>query len=148
MLPISYIHAVSIQFTPNLQGKPIKCPCRESADKDHVLSLFIGRIASACCRASIFFWLFFATAYRTPAKNPTPTPETDPNVTASPKNSIPEAATGSLFKAPTMLFKHINFMLFKFVSDLPVRCAARDADAPCGCVRDPNGSGAGECNSR
>jgi hypothetical protein len=33
-------------------------------------------------------------------------------VTGSPKNSIPEAATGSLFKAPTMLIRSISYMWF------------------------------------
>lgn len=42
-------------------------------------------------------------AYTTPAKKPTEMAETEPNVTASPKNIIPEAATGNLFSAPTML---------------------------------------------
>ena len=60
-------------------------------------------IASAPCLRSPFFWLFFATAYSTPAKKPTPMADTLPTVTASPKNSIPDAATGSLFSAPTML---------------------------------------------
>jgi hypothetical protein len=65
-----------------------------------------GMIASACARLSAFFWLLFATAYSNPAKNPTPIADTDPNVTASPKNISPDAATGSLFKAPTMLTTH------------------------------------------
>lgn len=52
---------------------------------------------------SLFFWLFFAIAYSTPAKNPTPTDDTEPAVTGSPKKIIPDAATGSLFKAPTIL---------------------------------------------
>jgi hypothetical protein len=51
-----------------------------------------------------FAWLFFATAYTTPAKKPTPTADTDPAVTGSPKNIMPEAATGNLFRAPTMLW--------------------------------------------
>jgi hypothetical protein len=62
-----------------------------------------GIMVSACIRLSAFFWLFFATAYTSPAKKPIPIAETEPNVTASPKNNIPEAATGSLFSAPTML---------------------------------------------
>lgn len=75
-----------------------------------------GIMASACILPSVFFWLFFATAYTIPAKKPTPTAETDPNVTASPKNNIPEAATGNLFKAPTMLRLHVrrfNYSEFK-----------------------------------
>lgn len=52
---------------------------------------------------SAFFWLFFATAYTTPAKKPTETADTEPNVTGSPKKIMPDAATGSLFNAPTML---------------------------------------------
>lgn len=39
----------------------------------------------------------------TPARNPTPIADTDPIVIVSPKNSIPDAATGSLFNAPTIL---------------------------------------------
>ena len=60
---------------------------------------------SACARAlSAFFWVFFATAYTTPAKKPTVTALTEPNVTGSPKKIMPDAATGSLFNAPTMLY--------------------------------------------
>jgi len=69
----------------------------------HGLRFASGMIASACIRDSIFFWLFFAMAYTTPAKKPTLTADTEPVVTGSPKNNIPEAATGSLFKAPTIL---------------------------------------------
>lgn len=65
-----------------------------------------GRIL--CPLLSNFFWLFLATAYMTPAKNPTPIAETDPIVIASPKNNIPDAATGSLFSAPTMLNSSIS----------------------------------------
>lgn len=54
---------------------------------------------------SAFFWLFFATAYTTPARKPTAIAETDPRVTASPKKIIPDAATGSLLSAPTILSK-------------------------------------------
>lgn len=56
-----------------------------------------------CPLLSNLFWLFFAIAYTTPAENPAPIAETDPIVMASPKNSIPDAATGSLFNAPTIL---------------------------------------------
>ncbi len=71
--------------------------------------LFANGITPCCCAAtSAFFWLFFATAYTKPAKNPTLTADTDPNVTASPKKIIPDAATGSLFNAPTMLKHSVN----------------------------------------
>ena len=95
-----------------------------------------GIMASACIRPSVFFWLFFATAYTIPAKKPTPTAEIDPNVTGSPKNNIPEAATGSLFKAPTMLSLHVkrfNYSEFKRDS-LPVCRTACRANTPCGCI--------------
>lgn len=64
--------------------------------------LVIG-IIPAWAADSAFFWLLLATAYTKPAKKPTLTAETDPRVTASPKKIMPEAATGSLFNAPTML---------------------------------------------
>jgi len=62
-----------------------------------------GIMESAWVRLSAFFWLFFATAYTTPAKNPKPMADTDPSVTISPKNIIPDAATGNLLSAPTIL---------------------------------------------
>lgn len=78
----------------------------------HGLRVDKGMILSgAFAAASAFFWLFFATAYTIPAKNPTETAETDPKDTGSPKKIIPEAATGSLFSAPTILYhvrKHPN----------------------------------------
>lgn len=52
---------------------------------------------------SAFDWLFLATAYTIPAKKPVPMAETDPVVTGSPKKTIPDAAIGSLFNAPTIL---------------------------------------------
>ena len=58
---------------------------------------------SACDLVSAFFWFIFATAYSIPEKKPTPIADTEPVVTGSPKNIIPEAATGSLFSAPTIL---------------------------------------------
>ena len=73
----------------------------------HVLLFAIGRTLWPCIRDSIFFWLFLATAYRMPAKKPTPIAETEPGVMESPKKSIPDAATGSLFNAPTMLRKFL-----------------------------------------
>ena len=69
----------------------------------------IGMIVGTCCAAraiSALFWLFFATAYTSPAKNPTLTADTDPTVTGSSKKSIPDAAIGNLFRAPTMLRGH------------------------------------------
>jgi len=63
----------------------------------------MGMIVSGFVAPSVFFWLFFAIAYKIPAKNPTDTAETDPNVTGSPKKIMPEAATGSLLSAPVML---------------------------------------------
>jgi hypothetical protein len=63
-------------------------------------------VSPAAFRAlSAFAWLFLATAYTIPAKNPQPTAETDPSVTGSPKKIMPDAAMGSLFNAPTMLKK-------------------------------------------
>ena len=66
-----------------------------------------GSTVFASFRRSIF-WLFFATEYIKPAKKPTETADTEPGVTGSPKKIIPEAATGNLFKAPTMLRFDIN----------------------------------------
>ena len=50
----------------------------------------------ACFALSILAWFVFAIAYTTPAKPPTPMAETFPRLAGSPKNRIPEAATGSL----------------------------------------------------
>ena len=63
----------------------------------------MGMMDSGFAMTSAFFWLFFAIAYRTPAKKPTDTAETDPKVTASPKKIIPDAATGNLLSAPVIL---------------------------------------------
>jgi hypothetical protein len=63
----------------------------------------MGMIVSDFVAPSAFFWLFFATAYKTPAKKPIDTAETDPNVTGSPKKIMPDAATGNLLRAPVML---------------------------------------------
>lgn len=65
--------------------------------------IVMGIITSGFVALSAFFWLIFAIAYKTPAKKPTPTAETDPKVTGSPKNIIPDAATGNLLSAPVML---------------------------------------------
>jgi hypothetical protein len=51
-----------------------------------------------------------------PAKNPTPMADIEPNDTASPKNIIPDAATGSLFKAPTILPRRKKALTFSFVN--------------------------------
>lgn len=42
--------------------------------------------------------------------------DTDPNVTASPKKIMPDAATGSLFSAPTILLPYVSFA-FEFCTD-------------------------------
>ena len=81
--------------------------------------------------------MFFAIAYKTPAKKPTDTAETDPNVTASPKKIMPDAATGSLLSAPVMLqYQAIVNRRATFPKPIidfsPIRRAAGHADAP-GC---------------
>ena len=63
----------------------------------------MGMMVSGFAALSAFFWLFFAIAYRTPAKKPTVTADTDPKVIGSPKKIMPDAATGNLFSAPVML---------------------------------------------
>lgn len=94
-------------------------------------------ILSACFT---FFWLFFATAYNRPAKNPTPTADTDPKVIGSPKKSIPDAATGSLFKAPTILrsSKLATVIKRQRFATLPISCATRHPHTPCRSIRDTN----------
>lgn len=52
---------------------------------------------------SALAWLFLAMAYTSPAINPMVTAETEEKFTGSPKKIMPDAATGSLFNAPTML---------------------------------------------
>lgn len=78
---------------------------------NHALRLDMGITASPFLALSALDWLFFATAYTIPAKKPVVMADTDPTVTGSPKNTIPEAATGSLFKAPTMLIGHSETMV-------------------------------------
>ncbi|CAG8532459.1 4217_t:CDS:2 [Acaulospora colombiana] len=56
---------------------------------------------------SALAWLFFATAYTIPAKKPNSTAVTEPKLTGSPKKTIPDAATGSLFSAPTILPENV-----------------------------------------
>lgn len=92
-----------------------------------------------CAADSVFFWLFFATAYITPAKKPTEMADTEPSVTASPKKIMPDAATGSLFRAPTML--NVVFIEPRARHDtrnllLPVRGTAGYTHTPCSGVRD------------
>ena len=86
-----------------LRMSPMNRACLESNLESNHDVLFASGITPCWAAISAFFWLFFATAYTKPAKNPTPTADTDPNVTGSPKKIIPDAATGSLFNAPTML---------------------------------------------
>jgi hypothetical protein len=63
----------------------------------------IGIMVSAFAVLSVFFRLFFAIAYKIPAKKPTVIAVTDPSVTGSPKKIMPDAATGNLLSAPVML---------------------------------------------
>lgn len=81
----------------------------------HHFRLESGR--TLCPLLSNFFWLFFAIAYMTPAKKPTPIAETDPIVIASPKNNIPDAATGSLFSAPIMLRSSVSHSTLSTIQD-------------------------------
>lgn len=90
-----------------------------------------GIIASACVRLSAFFWLFLATAYTIPAKNPSPIADTDPKVTTSPKNNMPDAATGNLLSAPTILYVVLLVVRIHHavVYDMPTAAAPENAMA-------------------
>lgn len=106
---ILYIYQLNVRLRSTCSRQP-----RQSAaagerrpQRRHVFRV-IGMIAGWLA-LSAFFWLFFATAYTNPAKKPIETADTDPNVIGSPKKIMPDAATGSLFNAPTMLDKQTWF---------------------------------------
>jgi hypothetical protein len=101
-------------------GCVISHPTKKIGPWPDVLHLrFVMGITVSPFRAlSALAWLFLATAYTIPAKNPNNTADTDPKLTGSPKKTIPDAATGSLFSAPTILitdkYKSENLVNVRF----------------------------------
>ncbi len=85
---------------------------------------------------SILAWAVLATAYTTPATPPTAMAETLPRLAGSPKNKIPDAATGSL-RARQRTFPQCGAMhLLVQGTDHRVGSGAADANAPRGRVGD------------
>ena len=67
------------------------------------LALVVGRILPCCFCCPLLLERIFDTAYTIPLMKPTAIALTLGIVTGASKKMRPESATGSLFRAPTML---------------------------------------------